>query len=302
MALFQRRYENNGMTCYYSIFGIDVFRTTSKKRLRAQISKLTGELDCLYRFFNEMMDISKCPPAKGALREQQMACLKLLCTVADTLHQNGLTYWLDFGTLLGAVRHGGFIPWDDDIDICMIRRDYDKVIPLMKKLFEGTDFGVRETACGLNHQLRIANGDNSIGLDIFPVDEYPATSLSEAEKWALVERIRAGQKQLRKALADNSRNRDFRALIAGITKETIMLGQESPAEESPILFYAIDFPHPQKELVLQRSDIFPLRTITFEGLELPCPRNAEKHLTMRFGNYMSFPRYITVHDVSRNGN
>ena len=62
------------------------------------------------------------------LRELQMAIFKVLCEVADVCEAQGFRYSLLAGSLLGAVRHKGFIPWDDDIDIAMPRPDYEALI------------------------------------------------------------------------------------------------------------------------------------------------------------------------------
>ena len=60
------------------------------------------------------------------LRKQQERMFEMLCVIDDICVKNEINYWLSGGTLLGAVRHGGFIPWDDDIDIGIFNEDYDR--------------------------------------------------------------------------------------------------------------------------------------------------------------------------------
>ena len=58
---------------------------------------------------------------------------RIMCKLTDFLEENGITYYLYAGTLLGAVRHKGFIPWDDDVDLILKRKDFDKVEDLIVK-------------------------------------------------------------------------------------------------------------------------------------------------------------------------
>ena len=114
------------------------------------------------------------------LRKHQLACTEVLKRFIEVCKKHNLKYYAYCGTLLGAVRHGGYIPWDDDIDIAMFRKDftkfmviapaelpdlyveyYDSYIPEEKRYFDFT--GV----------ARI-NTPYNAGIDIFPLDYLPA--------------------------------------------------------------------------------------------------------------------------------
>ena len=98
------------------------------------IKGIEDELETL-RFIvnNGGIDISTFPKAKGQLRNAQLADLELLRIIHELCIKHQLEYWLDFGTLLGGVRHGGFIPWDDDVDIGMPTSDYIKILELLPR-------------------------------------------------------------------------------------------------------------------------------------------------------------------------
>ena len=64
---------------------------------------------------------------RDKLREAQLKMLGILEEIDKLCRAHNISYWIEGGTLLGALRHGGFIPWDDDVDISMLRSDYDRV-------------------------------------------------------------------------------------------------------------------------------------------------------------------------------
>ena len=70
-------------------------------------------------------------PDGSLLRNHQLRMLEMLKYIDGVCKKHNISYWLSSGTLLGAVRHGGFIPWDDDLDIEMLRKDYLKLIKVL---------------------------------------------------------------------------------------------------------------------------------------------------------------------------
>ena len=120
-------------------------------------------------------------------QEIQEQLYRILCSFDDYCRKHEIRYYLCAGTLLGAVRHQGFIPWDDDIDVIVPRPDYMKLIECTKKepIAEHLDF-----ICFENGKFDVPHGkvideriaveeevitmDNFLWIDVFPVDGLPA--------------------------------------------------------------------------------------------------------------------------------
>lgn len=82
--------------------------------------------DAKLRFFHSL------PKASGSLREHQLELVDLLADFDELCSAHGIKYFLAIGTLLGALRHDGFVPWDDDVDVGVMREDIEKLISLVE--------------------------------------------------------------------------------------------------------------------------------------------------------------------------
>lgn len=107
----------------------------AKKCRRRRDRSLDAKLEDIRNLLIYNHPISSVPPATGKLRLLQDGNTVLLALFARKCRENGLRYWLDYGTLLGAVRHRGFIPWDDDLDVSMMRPEFDRLLELLPVLF-----------------------------------------------------------------------------------------------------------------------------------------------------------------------
>lgn len=239
------------------------------------------------------LDIQKLPPAEGQIRDIQLANLELLKELDYVCKENNLKYWLDGGTLLGAVRHKGFIPWDDDIDTAMLRDDYEKVIEAFKKSSRNPDIFASFHRNNLESSLYFIKIKHKkcphLFVDIFPFDTY-GEKLSDEEQINTSKYIKEKCNNIKQHCFFNIIENDvLKMLLNNLQKE--ILKTNTNIEHSDFV-WGVDFNHSWKNWFTRYDVVFPLKTIEFENTQFPCINNPDAYLKRLYGNYMGYPNKI----------
>ncbi|MDR1786036.1 MAG: LicD family protein [Spirochaetaceae bacterium] len=234
--------------------------------------------------------ITECPPAHGTLRKIQLAKTKVLFALDRFFKEQGLRYWLHGGTHLGAARHGGFIPWDDDIDIGMMREDFDRFIKIVSAMPQDGKIQYHWWG-GIINVKYIENDFVLNAVDVFPFYQY--YTRTDIVNWTRL------KQRIEKEIHLNF-NQPFPLLNSQyhgtpheikIMREVIM-GGKNPAEEGDV------FKVTGKYDIFRYEWIFPLSTMSFEGRQLAVPNNADKTLESQFGDFMMYPPDMYTHHGS----
>ena len=239
------------------------------------------------------------------LRHVELGILDYIDTVCK---ENNIRYFLDYGTLLGAVRHKGFIPWDDDIDICMLRDDYVKFCDVFNKQNSSNyllltsdndrefpyEIGkVVDTRTKLIETDIQTSKDMGVWVDIFPKDFIPKRHkfLRLCLFISFIFRIFAVYKKF-----PPQRNKVFYPLwvvarLLGyrvflcINKFLISIGGKD--KTSPYVGNLRDFV--SKVYYWDRTFFEDVDYVEFEGRTYPAPKNWDEYLKGLYGNYMVLP-------------
>lgn len=264
------------------LFGVKIkYPKTEFKKLQKQLP--------FEKYKKENFDITKIPASSGQLREIQLANLALLKELDYVCSQNNINYWIDFGTLLGAVRHKGFIPWDDDIDVGMTRDEYQKIIELFNKTTRNPDLFADYSICtNKNCQIIIKIQHKKckhLFVDIFPYDNFNI-ALSEEKQLEETLRIKSLREDMQKECPSKNNyeliNNTINKYRSNLIKDTI--------SNSPDYVWGIDYNHHWKNWFTNKNSIFPLKKIEFEKILFPCINNIEGHLKKIYGDYMKYPK------------
>ena len=235
------------------------------------------------------LDIRTLKPATGGLRLKQEACFQILRILKRIAKSESVSFWLDYGTLLGSIRHGGFIPWDDDIDVSMVNPEYDRFCSLLPgKLPSQLEFK-RGGTCSTGDVgiSRVYEKRTGFHVDIFPYERIPrALKGNRADtEW---------KKEYEKEFEHVFRLCLDRGLTTGVKQRIVDWlsthkqgdGTETGIATSMFYFQASS----TYRRVYQDKDVFPLASSVFEGEEFFVPSNFNRILSDLYGDILRFPK------------
>lgn len=255
-----------------------------------------------------------------ALKKLQDAELEILLVVGDFCRRNDIDWFLEGGTALGAARHSGFIPWDDDVDIAMLREDYDRFCALAvdglpdgyslhtslntegcaslfaKVYKDGTRFDNQETREAGHHQ--------GIFIDVFPYDRLPADMGERRRairKASLTQKIsylyhaksvtlpHTGALGAVERLVCRAVHAVLRVLVHDPGCFQVAFDRAARCAEKECSNECLSLVWPNMEPIAVER-LLPVSTASFEGHVLPVPHDLEFYLENMYGDWRRIPK------------
>ncbi len=243
-----------------------------------------------------MEDLSIYNPKGSTLRKAQLRMIDILIEVDKICRLHDIPYWIEAGTLLGAVRHGGFIPWDDDLDISVLSSDYKRLRAFLEKELPDnyviqdakSDYylpmiigKVRDTKSYFEEDYSSRLKYTGIYIDIFPFEKIPCWGWKKVLDYLYGHTFRGIRKYSSKGDTILSYViYPFAKLLVGITRlfNKLLHTNRIAAEYGWTTHVKYDY-----------NDVFPVKDITFEGYTFLGPNHPERLLERQYGDYMQIP-------------
>ena len=245
--------------------------------------------------------------------------MSILADVMRVCVRHNIEYFIIGGTALGAKRHGGFIPWDDDVDIGMTRENYERFLEIAPNCLSGDHFlqtPFTDPECPLPYAKVRKNGTlfvewymrnikmhHGIFVDIFPYDNIPDAENEcrkqykttkfwiKLYKWKKTPSVgkrpttisRHVKAFLRAGLYMALKILPDRPILDAMQRELCRYNTRTTARKACLynLKYLVES--------MPNDVLYPLTTVNFEGLDLPAPGDLDAYLTNHYGQYMKLP-------------
>ncbi len=260
-----------------------------------------------------------------SLKEIQKLELNILLYLDKICKENKIKYYLSSGTLLGAVKYKGFIPWDDDIDVILLRPDYIKLINVLKdrndrykilSIYNTKDYyyafaKLVDSKTTLTENARKIK-DLGVYIDIVPIDGFKSNDIKkEVRKLRIIKNLMVRRYQIKNCIRDKFdyinntqkivKYQKIKDLIYGFTDIlTRILGYNFWAKMFDKKLTKIDIDKSQyigvrtgsfdEQEVFLKEELLPQAEYEFEGHFFPSFKNYDLYLKRKFGNYHKDPK------------
>ena len=251
-------------------------------------------------------------PVEGEqLRRLQMVELELLQELDRICRKREIHYTIIAGTMLGAVRHGGFIPWDDDADVAMLRSEYERFREACKDELDPERYYFQDHVCTDGYhwgygKLRRRNTlflreyqehmpyEQGVFIDVFPMDTIPDGQLKRTvlnfQCFCIRKLLWA---KVGKYADRNPARRKLFWLLDRIPEKTVLAVYDRLIEHTRECHSGwvriLMFPTPNRQYGYRRYWYEDSQTICFEGIPFAGIEDAEGYLRFKFGDYWNLP-------------
>ena len=247
------------------------------------------------------------------LRKAQLIMLDMLIEFDAICRKHQLQYWLDSGTLLGAVRHKGFVPWDDDIDLSMPIEDYNKFLKIAESelssdIFfqtsvtdENFKFDYIKLRSNKAHIVELHEKDKQIKyhqgvfVDIFPMLTIENTEANKNQYDSVFKEIREVS-SISLHTPNGKDDPEKRAALVASLKQKHQGWKNAKSK----VIYGGEMPDVTAWFDIEK--VFPLTTMEFEGHSFPAPNNPSHYLDAIYSfDYRQLPpknkRIVHAHSI-----